>query len=145
MNIPKPIKLGVGPFCEPHGLTLPCALCQRGAWPLRDLKAVADFAGRPVDGDQMDREPKDGASIRLSEVIRIVGRRWIELERVKQTVLNPIYNTKISLMKEIRIGAVDVPKLERACYLLAKGLTTTTEDAIVAHYMKTILEDESPW
>lgn len=144
MNKPKALKFGVGPFCEPHGLTLPCALCERGAWPLRDLRAVADFAGRPHEEEQMNREPKPESTIRLSEVIRIVGRRWVELENVKLTVLNPIYNTKISLMKEIRIGVVEIPKLEWACRQIAKG-NTTDPDPLVAHYMKTILEEESSW
>lgn len=140
----KPVDLsGNGERCVSHNLSLPCALCETGAWPLRDLRAVADFAGVPVDG-HMNREPQEGSSIRLSQVVRLVGRRWVELEAVKLTVLNPIYITKINLMKEIAIGAVDIPKMEIAARKIARGRTADT-DPVIAKYMKTILEDESEW
>ena len=54
--------------CREHGVTLPCPLCAQGAWPLRDLNAVADFAGNPVD--RPDGLVPGRRYVRLSEVVR---------------------------------------------------------------------------
>lgn len=128
--------------CLEHGMSEPCPLCERGAWPLRDLRAVADFAGKPVAGP--GSWPPEVRTVRLSDVIRSIGRRWQELEEVKLTVLRPIYTTKNALVREARIGAIDVGRLERAARLLAQGKRGDT-DHVVDHYIQTILEDESTW
>ena len=54
--------------CREHGVTQPCPLCAQGAWPLRDLNAVADFAGNPVD--RPDGLVPGRRYVRLSEVVR---------------------------------------------------------------------------
>ena len=128
--------------CRGHGVTLPCPLCAQGAWPLRDLNAVADFAGKPVD--RPDGLVPGVKYVRLSEVVRSIGRRWQELERVKLTALRPIYATKNALVREAKIGAIDVGRLERAARALANG-QTADPDPVVDHYMRTIMEEESSW
>lgn len=128
--------------CAEHGMTEPCPLCAAGAWPLRDLNAVADFAGKPVD--RPDGLVPGVRYVRLSDVVRSVGRRWQELEVVKLTALRPIYATKNALVREAKIGAIDVGRLERAARALANGLTSDP-DPLVDHYMRTIVEDESSW
>lgn len=128
--------------CREHGVTQPCPLCAQEAWPLRDLNAVADFAGNPVD--RPDGLVPGRRYVRLSEVVRSIGRRWTELERVKLTVLAPIYATKNALVREARIGAIDVGRLEKAARQVAKGLESDP-DPIVEHYMRAIIDEESPW
>lgn len=128
--------------CREHGVTLPCPLCAQGAWPLRDLNAVADFAGNPVD--RPDGLVPGRRYVRLSEVVRSIGRRWTELERVKLTALAPIYATKNALVREARIGAIDVGRLEKAARQVAKGLESDP-DPVVEHYMRAIIDKESPW
>lgn len=128
--------------CEQHGMSLPCPLCQFGAWPLRDLQAVADFAGKPVD--RPDGLVPERRYIRLSEVVRSIGRRWVELETVKLTTLRPIYSTKNALVRESRIGAIDIGKLEKAAGAVARGVTAD-KDPLVDCYIQAILEDESEW
>ncbi|UXX42050.1 hypothetical protein [Pseudomonas phage phiH2] len=128
--------------CTEHNLSEPCPLCHFGAWPLRDLNAVADFAGNPVD--RPDGLVPGVRYVKLSDVIRSIGRRWQELEVVKLTALRPIYATKNALVREARIGAIDVGRLEKAARALANGRTSDS-DPIVSHYMQTILEDESSW
>lgn len=128
--------------CREHGVTQPCPLCARGAWPLRDLNAVADFAGNPVD--RPDGLVPGRRYVRLSEVVRHIGRRWAELERVKLTVLAPIYATKNALVREARIGAIDVGRLEKAARQVAKGLESDP-DPVVEHYMRAIIDEESAW
>ena len=56
--------------CREHGVTKPCPLCAQGAWPLRDLNAVADFAGNPVD--RPDGLVPGRRYVRLSEVVRSI-------------------------------------------------------------------------
>ena len=128
--------------CREHEVTQPCPLCARGAWPLRDLNAVADFAGNPVD--RPDGLVPGRRYVRLSEVVRSIGRRWAELERVKLTALAPIYATKNALVREARIGAIDVGRLEKAARQVAKGLESDP-DPVVEHYMRAIIDEESPW
>lgn len=128
--------------CREHDMTEPCPLCEAGAWPLRDLNAVADFAGKPVD--RPDGVVPGVKYVRLSAVVRSIGRRWRELEEVKLTALRPIYATKNALVREAKIGAIDVGRLERAARALANG-HTSDPDMIVDHYMRTILEDDSEW
>ena len=128
--------------CESHQITLPCALCNLGAWPLRDLGAVADFAGKPVDSPT-GLVPEIRYT-RLSLVVRSIGRRWAELERVKLTALAPIYATKNALVREARIGAIDVGRLEKAARQVAKGLESDP-DPVVEHYMRAIIDEESTW
>lgn len=128
--------------CREHDMAEPCPLCEAGAWPLRDLNAVADFAGKPVD--RPDGLVPGVKYVRLSEVVRSIGRRWQELERVKLTALRPIYATKNALVREAKIGAIDVGRLERAARALANG-QTADPDPIVDHYMRTIMEEESSW
>lgn len=128
--------------CESHGLSEPCPLCALGAWPLRDLSAVADFAGLPVD--RPDGLVPELKYIRLSDVVRSIGRRWVELEEVKLTTLAPIYKTKNALVREARIGAIDIGRLEKAARAVAKGLVADF-DPVVHHYMTTIIEDQSEW
>jgi len=128
--------------CEQHGMSLPCPLCQFGAWPLRDLRAVADFAGKPVD--RPDGLVPEHQYIRLSQVVRSIGRRWVELEAIKVTVLRPIWATKNALVREARIGAIDIGKLEKAAGLIARG-QTADPDPVINCYLQAILEDESEW
>jgi len=128
--------------CADHGMTAPCPLCTSGAWPMRDLNAVADFAGKPVGGP--DGLVPGRRYVRLSEIVRSVGRRWTELEVVKLTALRPIYATKNALVREARIGAIDVGRLERAARAAAQGLESDP-DPVVHSYLRAILEDESPW
>lgn len=128
--------------CESHQVTLPCALCNLGAWPLRDLGAVADFAGKPVDSPT-GLVPEIRYT-RLSLVVRSIGRRWAELERVKLTALAPIYATKNALVREARIGAIDIGRLEKAARQVAKG-AQTDPDPVVLHYMQTIVNDDAEW
>jgi hypothetical protein len=128
--------------CFHHNVVEPCDLCRRGLWSLRDLHAVADFAGRPVD--RPDGLVPELKYIRLSAVIRSIGRRWSEIERVKQTILRPIYATKNALVRESKIGAIDVGRLEKAAGAVARG-ETTSPDRVVASYMECILKDEVPW
>ena len=128
--------------CADHGVLEPCPFCAQGAWPLRDLNAVADFAGKAVD--RPDGLVPEMRYIRLSEVVRSVGRRWAELERVKLTALAPIYTTKNALVREARIGAIDVGRLEKAARQVAKGLESDP-DSVVEHYMRAIIDEESLW
>lgn len=128
--------------CADHGVLEPCPFCAQGAWPLRDLNAVADFAGNPVD--RPDGLVPGRRYVRLSEVVRSIGRRWTELERVKLTALAPIYATKNALVREARIGAIDVGRLEKAARQVAKGLESDP-DPVVEHYMRAIIDEESPW
>lgn len=128
--------------CREHGVTQPCPLCAHDAWPLRDLNAVADFAGNPVD--RPDGLVPGRRYIRLSEVVRSIGRRWTELEQVKLTTLAPIYATKNALVREARIGAIDVGRLEKAARRVAKGLESDS-DPVVEHYMRAIIDEESTW
>ncbi len=128
--------------CVDHRIRLPCPLCNQNAWPLRDLNAVADFAGNPVD--RPDGLVPGRRYIRLSDVVRGIGRRWAELEQVKLTALAPIYATKNALVREARIGAIDVGRLEKAARAVAKG-QTSDPDPIVSHYIQAIIEDESSW
>lgn len=128
--------------CADHGVLEPCPFCAQGAWPLRDLNAVADFAGKAVD--RPDGLVPEMRYIRLSEVVRSVGRRWAELERVKQTALRPIYATKNALVREARIGAIDVGRLEKAAAAVARG-EDSSGDPMVHSYMRAIIEDESAW
>jgi hypothetical protein len=120
----------------------PCPLCALDAWPLRDLEALADFAGRPVGGD--GTLPPEQRFIRLSEVVRSIGRRWTEIERVKITALKPLYVVKNALVREARIGAIDVGRLERAAAAAARGLQSDG-DPLVDAYLQAILRDEVVW
>lgn len=128
--------------CEDHGVLLPCPLCALEAWPTRDLNAVADFAGRPVGGE--GTLPPEQRSVRLSQVVRSIGRRWTELERVKLTALKPLYATKNALVREARIGAIDIGRLEKAALAVAKG-ATADKDPVVDAYVRAIIQDEVEW
>jgi len=128
--------------CKEHGVTLPCPLCAQDLWPLRDLRAVADFAGNPLNGP--NGLVPGRKYVRLSDVVRSIGRRWTELERVKLTVLAPLYTTKNALVREARIGAIDIGRLEKAARQVAKGFETDS-DPIVEHYMRAIIDEESSW
>ncbi len=130
------------PQCLVHELSEPCLLCFYDAWPTKDLRAVADFAGKP-EGGEFGLIPGVKYA-RLSAVIRSVGRRWAELETVKLTTFGPIYATKNGLVREIRNGTVNIGKLEIAARRVAKGFETDTDET-VALYMKTIIEEESNW
>lgn len=123
--------------CEDHNVSLPCPLCEAAAWPLRDLNAVADFAGQTM-------AERPIPSIRLSDVVRSIGRRWTEIERVKLTALKPLYTTKNALVREARIGAIDIGKLEKAANAVARG-ATADRDPTVNAYISAILEDDVPW
>lgn len=127
--------------CDDHGVLEPCPLCAQGAWPLRDLNAVADFAGKAVDVGGL---PPEARRIRLSEVVRSIGRRWVEIERVKLTALKPLYVTKNALVREARIGAIDVGRLEQAAAAAARG-EESAHDPVVHAYLRAIIEDQSPW
>jgi hypothetical protein len=129
-------------ICEEHSLTMPCALCERGAWPLRDLRALADFAGKPVDGP--GGVPPELPSQRLSVAIRRLGRRWAEIERAKATVLRPLYATKNDMVREARKGPIDVGRLERAVGLAVRG-ETRSDDPVVNAYLQAIIEDDVAW
>lgn len=128
--------------CKDHGVTQPCPLCAQDLWPLRDLRAVADFAGNPLD--RPDGLVPGRRYVKLSDVVRSIGRRWAELEKVKLTVLAPLYVTKNALVREARIGAIDIGRLEKAARLVAKGFETDA-DPIVEHYMRAIIDEESSW
>ena len=128
--------------CAQHGVLEPCPLCALGAWPLRDLNALADFAGKPVGGE--GTLPPEQRTVRLSQVVRSIGRRWTEIERVKLTALKPLYVTKNALVREARIGAIDVGRLERAALAVAKG-ATADPDPIVDAYVRAIVQDEVEW
>lgn len=128
--------------CASHGMSLPCPLCGLGAWPLRDLNAVADFAGNPVD--RPEGLVPERQYVRLSDVVRSIGRRWTELEVVKRTALRPIYATKNALVREAKIGAIDIGRLEKAAIAAAKG-AESDPDRLVHHYLRAILEDQSEW
>lgn len=127
--------------CVSHGVLEPCPLCAVGAWPLRDLNAVVDFAGKPYVEGGVAPEVK---SIRLSQVIRSIGRRWMEIERVKLTALKPLYTTKNALVREARIGAIDIGRLEKAAAAVARG-ESGSKDPVVDAYMQAIIDDDSPW
>ncbi|UIS24777.1 hypothetical protein P9A53_gp65 [Xanthomonas phage vB_Xar_IVIA-DoCa6] len=127
--------------CEDHRHELPCPLCALAAWPLRDLNAVADFAGKAVDDTGLVPGER---TIRLSQVVRSIGRRWTELERVKLTALRPIYATKNALVREARIGAIDVGRLERAALAVARG-ATADNDPVVDAYVRAIIQEETDW
>jgi len=47
-------------------------------------------------------------------------------------------------VREARIGAIDVGRLERAARAAAQGLESDP-DPVVHSYLRAILEDESPW
>lgn len=128
--------------CEPHNLQLPCILCLEHSWPVRDIQAVADFAGSPVNGP--DGLIPGVEYIALSEVIRIIGRKMRDLETIRLDLFKPFYKARTRLRKEARIGAITPAKLERAAISLAAG-RTTDEDPLVALYMRTITEDKSDW
>ena len=106
------------------------------------VEIKADFAGNPVD--RPDGLVPGRHYVRLSEVVRSIGRRWTELERVKLTALAPIYTTKNALVREARIGAIDVGRLEKAARQVAKGMESDP-DPVVEHYMRAIIDEESPW
>lgn len=127
--------------CVEHGVLEPCPLCALGAWPLRDLNAVADFAGRPVDDTGLAPETR---RVRLSQVVRSIGRRWAEIERVKLTALKPLYATKNALVREARIGAIDIGRLERAAAAVARG-ATSDPDPVVDAYLQAIVRDQVDW
>lgn len=126
--------------CHEHELTTPCPLCERGAWPLRDLRALADFAGRPAD----DGIPPELPRQRLSEAIRSLGRRWAEIERAKATVLRPLYATKNDMVREARRGPVDVGRLEKAAIAASRG-ETRSDDPVVHAYLQAIIRDDVAW
>lgn len=126
--------------CEDHKVLEPCPLCALAAWPLRDLNAVADFAGKFVGY----APPPELKTIRLSAVIRSIGRRWTEIERVKLTALKPLYATKNALVREAKIGAIDVGRLERAAAAVARG-ETESDDPVVHTYVRAIIDEESDW
>ncbi|UYA99051.1 hypothetical protein P9A54_gp66 [Xanthomonas phage vB_Xar_IVIA-DoCa10] len=127
--------------CEDHRHELPCPLCALAAWPLRDLNAIADFAGKAVDDTGLVPGER---TIRLSQVVQSIGRRWTELERVKLTALRPIYTTKNALVREARIGAIDVGRLEKAALAVAKGATADA-DPVVDAYVRAIIQEEVDW
>lgn len=128
--------------CTSHNVLEPCPLCALGAWPLRDLNAVADFAGVPVD--RPNGIAPEWKTVRLSQVVRSIGRRWTELERVKLTALRPLYTTKNALVREAKIGAIDIGRLEKAAIAMARGLEEDP-DPVVHAYLRAIIEDESSW
>lgn len=128
--------------CRDHGVLEPCPLCANGLWPVRDLRAVADFAGRPVD--RPDGFVPELRYVRLSDVVRHIGLRWVEVARVQQTVLTPLYATKNALVRESKIGAIDVGRLEKAAHAVAKGLQSDP-DAVVASYMQLLLDPTVDW
>ena len=125
-------------LCHDHGMSLPCPLCFHNAWPLRDLQAVADFAGKPVGGG--DGYVPNLPMIAVEDIIRIIGSRWVELEFIKLTVLNPIYATKNALVREARIGIIDIGALEKAARLVAKGQYDPTGDRAVDYYVSLLAE-----
>ena len=47
-------------------------------------------------------------------------------------------------MREARIGAIDVGRLEKAARQVAKGLESDP-DPVVEHYMRAIIDEESSW
>lgn len=127
--------------CKEHGVLEPCPLCALGAWPLRDLNAVVDFAGKAVHDGGV---PPEVRSIRLSQVVRSIGRRWMEIERVKLTALKPLYVTKNALVREAKIGAIDIGRLEKAAAAVARG-ESGSKDPVVDAYIQAIIDDDSPW
>lgn len=127
--------------CREHNVLEPCPLCALNAWPLRDLNALADFAGKPVDATGLAPETR---RVRLSQVVRSIGRRWTEIERVKLTALKPLYVTKNALVREARIGAIDIGRLEKAALAVAKGCTADN-DPVVDMYVRAIIQDEVDW
>lgn len=127
--------------CDDHQHSLPCPLCALAAWPLRDLAAVADFAGKAVDDTGIVPGER---TVRLSQVVRSIGRRWTELLRVQLTALKPLYATKNALVREARIGAIDVGRLEKAALAVAKG-ATADPDPVVDAYVRAIVQEEVDW
>ena len=127
--------------CVEHNVLEPCPLCALNAWPLRDLNALADFAGKPVDTTGLAPETR---RVRLSQAVRSIGRRWTEIERVKLTALKPLYVTKNALVREARIGAIDIGRLEKAALAVAKGCTADN-DPVVDMYVRAIIQDEVDW
>ncbi|UTC28005.1 hypothetical protein [Stenotrophomonas phage A1432] len=125
--------------CLDHNVTRPCPLCKAAAWPLRDLRAIADFAGKPW-GETV----QPGPSIRLSKVVQSIGLRWVEIERVKLEALKPLYTTKNALVREARIGAIDIGRLEKAALAIAKG-ATASEDPVVDAYIRAIIQEDAGW
>lgn len=125
--------------CRDHGVMRPCPLCQLAAWPLRDLRAIADFAGQPIA-----QVIAPGPTIRLSQVVKSIGTRWVEIERVKLEALKPLYTTKNALVREARIGAIDIGRLEKAALAVAKG-ATADKDRVVDAYIRAIIQDEVEW
>ncbi|URA07037.1 hypothetical protein P9A47_gp69 [Xanthomonas phage Elanor] len=88
--------------------------------------------------------PPEWRTVRLSQVVRSIGRRWTELERVKLTTLKPLYTTKNALVREARIGAIDIGRLEKASLAIAKG-ATADNDPVVDAYMRAIMQNEVDW
>lgn len=130
--------------CDAHNIQEPCILCAKHAWPVRDIWAVADFAGNPLNG-WPDGIPPEVETIRFSEVIRIIGRKMREVELIRLSVLDPFYAARKSLRIEAReVKAIDAGKLEQAAILLAAG-KPPPEDDLIALYMQTIQEDQSSW
>lgn len=127
--------------CAEHGVLEPCPLCALNAWPLRDLNALADFAGKALDDTGLAPEQR---RVRLSQVVRSIGRRWTEIERVKLTALKPLYVTKNALVREARIGAIDIGRLEKAANAVARGCTADN-DPVVDAYVRAIVQDEVDW
>jgi hypothetical protein len=133
-----------GARCEPHGVLEPCPLCETGTWPLRDLEALVDFAGKALDLDEFGIMPGQ-SYVFMSEVLRSVGIRWAEIETVKQTALRPLYTTKNRLIKEARIGVFDLGRLEKAAINIAKGATGDDKDELLDKYIRTILDPDIQW
>jgi hypothetical protein len=76
------VLMRIKSICADHELTLTgsqrCPHCARGTWPLRDLRALRDFANQPKPGT-LDIAAHV-ATIRLSEVVRRLGRELVEIE-----------------------------------------------------------------
>ena len=131
--------------CEAHNIQEPCVLCEQHAWPVRDIWAVADFTGNPVNGwpDGLLPEVK---AIRFSEVIRIIGRKIQEVETHRLIAMKPFHDAKRRLRIEARaVATLNHGKLESAACYLAHGKPPPADDPLIALYMQTIKEDQSSW
>lgn len=132
-------------LCAPHNIPEPCLLCAQNAWPVRDLWAVADFAGNPLNGWENGLVP-GVKPIRFSEVVRILGRKIREIEEARLEAFKPFYEAKTRIRKEARqVATLHAGKLEIAACYLAQGKPPPENDELVALYMQTIKEDESSW
>ncbi|MFA5702864.1 MAG: hypothetical protein WC982_05025 [Advenella sp.] len=133
------------PRCKDHGIEMPCHLCLHKAWPVRDIRAVADFAGSPVNGP--DGLIPGVEYIALSEAVRQIGRKMRDLEAIRLELFKPFYTARKRLRGEaFSLSVLEVGKVEQAAnYLAQKRPMDQVSDPIVKLFMQTIEEDESSW